>query len=346
MFPLHKLIFSQESNCLAKKYLTEEIRKDLSDKATATGFTLLKSLQSGLINVDSSIGIYAGDADSYQVLSAIIDPVIIDYHGVSSERKPQAQLEDLRQVSLANLDPTSKYIRSTRVRVARNVEGFSFTNNIDLAQRRILEKKIVCSLSNLDAEFTGEYHSFENQSEVEIGILARAGMMFPKGDRFQEAGGFNADYPCCRGMFVADDRRLRVWLNEEDHMRIISQDNSADLASVYNHLVGALAIIGKDLSFVKNDNYGYLTSCPTNIGTTMRAGVHIQLPKLDRSRHLLETIVKKNDLQIRGTSGENTEVMDSVFDISNKRRLGISEFEIITTLHRGLQEIIAAEEGL
>ena len=139
---------------------------------------------------------------------------------------------------------------------------------------------------------------------------------------------------------------MRVWVNEEDHMRIISQDTSSDLSGVFNLLCKALLVLEQTLNFEKDDTYGYLTSCPTNIGTTMRAGVHIHLQKLNQNRTLLTSLTKAHGLQIRGTGGEKTQVDNAVFDISNHRRLGISEVDIIKNLHRGLQKIISTEKNL
>ncbi|MGL1930492.1 MAG: phosphagen kinase [Desulfotalea sp.] len=342
---MYNKIFPADSRCLAKKYLTDDLFVNLRGQKTASGFTINKAIKSGVENVDSSIGIYAGDVESYQTFSAIFDHVISDYHRLQ-DGCSQSKIENFSKVELEILDPENKYIKSTRVRVARSVNGFNFTNNIDLAERRLLEKKVLSSLGYLGDKFAGEYRSFQNLNETEIGSIARAGLFFSKGDRFQESAGFNVDYPACRGIFASHDRRLRIWLNEEDHLRVISQAADSNLSAVFNHLVDALGELDTNLSFVKNERYGYLTSCPTNIGTSMRAGVHIQLRKLDSNRPLLDSIIERNDLQLRGTSGEKTDVQDAIFDISNRRRLGISEVQIITNLHKGLQEIIAAEENL
>lgn len=102
----------------------------------------------------------------------------------------------------------------------------------------------------------------------------------------------------------------------------------------------------QNLLFAKDDTYGYLTSCPTNLGTAMRAGVHIRLPMLNRNRSLLNDLTTIHNLQIRGTSGEKTKVDNAVFDISNRRRLGLPETDIIRELHQGLLAIICTENNL
>lgn len=129
-------------------------------------------------------------------------------------------------------------------------------------------------------------------------------------------------------------------------MRIISQDGSSNLSTVFNHLIHALQVLEAKLFFAKDDFHGYLTTCPTNLGTSMRAGVHIRLNLLQHNFQLLSSITRAHNLQIRGTKGEKTCIDGGVFDISNRQRFGITEAEIINTLHRGLLVIIDAEKKL
>jgi len=332
---------SKESKSLVKKYLTKEIFQALEPESTDSGFTLEQAIRSGILNPDSSIGIYAGDAQSYKTFAAIFDPIIHEYHGISNREK---HISSLEAVYLSTPDPDGEYILSTRIRIARNLQGFCFTNHIELEQRRIVERMIADALSSLKDDLKGEYHSFELLAQSAARTSKE--MQFEKGDRFQDAAGINSDFPQCRGVFHTPDKHLRVWVNEEDHMRIISQDASSDLSGVFNLLCKALVVLERTLGFEKDDTYGYLTSCPTNIGTTMRAGVHIRLEKLNQNRTLLTSLTKAHGLQIRGTGGEKTQVDNAVFDISNHRRLGISEVDIIKNLHRGLLNIISTEKNL
>ena len=326
--------FDATSRCLVKKHLSPELYTKLKNHSTASGFTLDDAIRSGVVNSDSAIGIYAGDAESYDVFKEIFDPVIEEYHGVGQGNK---HISDFSPVELTNTDPEEKYILSTRVRVARNVAQFPFANNIKLSERLLLEKTVAQALEDLCKPFSGEYFNFEASTDTEI--------LFCKGDRFQDAAGLNADFPKGRGIFYANDKRFRVWINEEDHLRIISQDSSGDLASVFNHLCLGVFELQKSLAFAIDEKYGNLTTCPTNLGTSMRAGVHIRLPNLNENVYLLNKIVKEHQLQLRGTSGEKTEIENCVFDISNERRLGLSEVSIIKGLHKGLCAIIEAEKN-
>ena len=326
-----------------EKYLTEEIFKKLCVEATATGFTLNDAIRSGKVNLDSSVGVYCGDAESYTLFAPLLDPVVTDYH----DREPgQNKQCILRAVSLDHPDPEGKYIISSRVRVARNLTGFAFPNHMDLASRLDLEAKVGHILQLQEGDLRGCYSSYDRLSDEEFNQLRAEKLIFGKGDRFQEAAGFNRDFPKGRGAFHSDDKCFRVWVNEEDHLRIISQQPGGDIAAVFNRFISGIEVLEKQMTFAWNDRYGYLTSCPSNIGTSMRAGVHIRLKKLAEKRELLDSLVDTYKLQIRGTGGEKTAVDDGVFDLSNRQRFGLTEGEIIHGLHKGILAVIAAEKSV
>lgn len=103
---------------------------------------------------------------------------------------------------------------------------------------------------------------------------------FRQGDRFLEACGLNRDWPSGRGIFHNDAKTFLVWVNEEDQLRIISMQDGADIGAVFERLSRAATAIEKVARFAHNDHIGYITSCPTNLGTALRASVHIKLPLL------------------------------------------------------------------
>lgn len=112
-----------ESKSLLKKYLTPAVFDSLKNKKTELGATLLDVIQSGLENLDSGIGIYAPDADSYSVFGELFDPIIDDYHGgfKKDDKHPKSDFGDLD--SFVNVDPDGQYVISTRVRCGRSLEG-------------------------------------------------------------------------------------------------------------------------------------------------------------------------------------------------------------------------------
>ncbi|MFK5952915.1 MAG: phosphagen kinase [Desulfobacterium sp.] len=390
--------FSDESTSLAKKHLTKSIFNALKGKETPNGFSLPMALASGIQNHDSGIGIYAGDAESYAVFSALFSPIIEEYHGITPGT---IHGPDRSVVHLPDPDPQHQYILSTRIRVARNLAGYPFTPFIREKQRKKVTQKIIKTLECLPETLTGVYISMDpGQGQEEpppmampsnvplvskrhsspgstpnicqcdepktqhtrntkktdklkialdkkqLQALPLKSFLFKKGDRFQEAAGINRDWPSSRGYFISHDTLFRVWIHEEDHLRIISMDDHGDMATTFNRLAFALESLEDKLKFAWDDTLGYLAACPSNIGTGMRAGVHIRLPRLFNQQELLHEEARRLNLQVRGTQGEKTQVEKAVFDISNGQRLGITEKKCLQTLHRGVIRLIALEQDL
>jgi len=144
-----------------------------------------------------------------------------------------------------------------------------------------------------------------------------------------ESCGLNRDWPEGRGIFHNKEKTFLVWINEEDQLRIISMQQGADILAVFTRLSKAASEIEKVAKFAHDDHLGYITSCPTNLGTALRASVHIKLPYLSLNKAKFNEIADKYNVQIRGIHGEHTETDDGIFDISNKRRLGRSERDLV-----------------
>lgn len=330
------------SDSLVKKHLSAALFDRLKGQKTTSGFTLSHALASGIKNPDSHVGIYAGDAQSYEVFAPLLDLIIEDYHN----KKAHCLTPEFSVPDLSNPDPNGTFILSTRTRLARNLTGFCFPCHMNLQERLALEKKMTAVFKTLTGSLTGKYFSFATTAADVLDRLKKEKMSFSRGDRFQDAAGFNKGFPQGRGIFHTNDKHLIIWVGEEDHLRIISMEKSADLASVFKRLSQAVTALNNRLEFAHTPKKGFLTTCPTNIGTTMRAGVHIRLSNLDKNRPLLDKLAAQHHLQIRGTGGEKTAVRKAVFDISNEWRLGLTESDIVRTLHKGLVAIIEAEKSL
>ena len=113
----------------------------------------------------------------------------------------------------------------------------------------------------------------------------------------------------------------------------------------FARLRDALEILESKLTFVTTPSLGYITFCPSNLGTTLRASVHIKLPRLS-SNNKLKELAKEKGLQVRGTGGEHTSTVGGIVDISNIKRMGLSEVMAVSTMYKGIKEIIKAEELL
>ena len=143
-------------------------------------------------------------------------------------------------------------------------------------------------------------------------------------------------------MFINRKKTFVVWVNEEDHVRIISIEKGANLKQVYTRLVQGIKLLEKKLQFVRHEKFGYLTFCPTNIGTGLRASVHVKLPKLAANGRLKDLCDSFN-LQARGVHGEHSESLGGIYDISNKIRIGKTEFDLVNSMWNGIRKLIDEE---
>ncbi len=328
---------------LTTRFLTDQLRETLSKRRSENGFELADVLRSGTENPDSNIGAYAGDASCYEVFSELFDQVIEAYHGYTPDQQHYEQFEPLAADSVGKLNLADPRIISTRIRVGRNIKDYPFPPSISHASRLTLEAKIATILNQLTVDQKGRYYSLSQMSDSEQRELTEQHYLFKKGDRFLESAGVNRDWPSGRGIFYTAEKKFLVWVNEEDHLRIISMQQGGAIATVYERLRQAVLTIGAELPFARNNRLGYLCSCPTNLGTAMRASVHIKLPRLGQSEELAN-ICKSLNLSVRGIHGEHSESKDDIWDISNTQRLGISEIEVIKTLFQGVKSLLQEED--
>ncbi len=326
---------------LYREVLNPEVEKMLINRKTPGGITLEHIVRSGMENSDSSIGCYAGDGDSYETFAPLFDPVIAKYHGVKGEIDHGKRLISLERSADRPFDDHGLII-STRIRVGRNLTGYSFPSMISRRDRLALEEKVLGVLKGLPPETAGEYMGLGKMDEATRAGMVRDHLLFKKGDRFLESAGINRDWPEGRGIHISGDRRFLVWVNEEDHLRIIAMEEGGDIRGVFRRLVSGALYLEERLDVAFDERLGYLASCPTNLGTSMRASVHIRLPNLSKTE-TLPRICEELRLSVRGTDGEHSDVRGGIYDISNKQRLGISEEEIIQGLCSGIERLVSME---
>ncbi|XP_043277717.1 arginine kinase-like [Venturia canescens] len=335
-----------ESPSMLKKYLTRDVFDTLKNRFTSYGSGLRDVIQSGLANPDSGIGVYAPDPESYETFRELFDPIIHDYHAGFRSMDVQPKLEWGDGELLGDLDPTGKYVVSTRVRCGRSLKGFPFNPTMKEAHYRDIQTKVSKALESLDGELQGKYHPLEGMDKQTQQTLIDEHFLFKEGDRFLQAANACRYWPVGRGIFYNKAKTFLVWCNEEDHIRVISMEKGGNLSSTYGRLVRAMNKLGKMLEFSSDNRLGFLTFCPTNLGTTIRASVHIKLPKLSADFPKLLEIAETYHLQVRGTRGEHSDSEGGIYDISNKRRIGLTEFEALVEMRDGIRELITMEQIL
>lgn len=327
---------------LTEKYLPKDVWRMLSIR-TSFGSTIYDCVRSAVYHPDSNVGLYAPDPESYDTFAEVFHPVIADYHKVDvANLKSIHDLGDAEKLE----DLPQNYqdqIVSTRVRVGRTVKGYPMAAKLTRAQRLEIEAKVRESTSKLTGDLAGTYRSLVDMSYDEKHALIEEHILYNDADDvyLRDANGYD-DWPVGRGIFMNHAKNFIVWVNEEDHIRIISMQKGASLKQVWGRLCTAIAAMESIMEFVRHDKFGYLTFCPTNIGTGLRASVHVKVPKTADSGKLNE-ICSSMDLQPRGIHGEHTESVGGVYDISNKIRIGRTEWDLINTMWIGVKKLLDNE---
>ena len=154
------------------------------------------------------------------------------------------------------------------------------------------------------------------------------------------------DWPEGRGIFHNDAKTFLMWVNEEDQTRIISMEKGGDVKGVFARLARGIKAVGDCVKaesgkdYALSEQYGYIHSCPTNLGTGMRASVHVDLPGWTKySVDKLKARCEELHLQPRGTRGESGGQTGHTYDISNKHRLGYSEVELVQKMIDGVNTL-------
>jgi len=219
-------------HCIAKEVFEMVNVAGELDVYTATGWSLDKATITAQ-KMKQHVGIYAGDDESYKVFSAVFDEVIKKYHNVDVS-KNKAVPEDYSPKTVPQLPPEGKRaIKSTRIRTARNLAGFPFTNNMSKEQRLEIQS-LLCQVFDgfTDERLKGTYYSIADMTEEEQQKLIDAHYMFTTDDYCLETVGTYDDWPAGRGIFINDRKEefgtFIVWCGEEDQMRIMAMDKGSD----------------------------------------------------------------------------------------------------------------------
>src|ERR1700742_5151496 len=231
--------------------------------------------------------------------------------------------------------PHHQIVVSSRVRLARNLKTFAFPGWAKKHERlQILEtiKPQVEGLSEMSDSFSvysQDLSALEKQVLVERHLISRE----------HAAKGV--------GSAVVMNRRqtLSIMINEEDHLRMQSIRSGLQLRSAFKLVDKVDSTLESKLDLAYDQRLGYLTACPTNVGTGMRASAMLHLPGLVLSELINQVIqaVSKIGLAVRGLYGEGTEAMGNLFQISNQTTLGEKEEEIISRLSKVIETIIEKE---
>ncbi len=222
---------------------------------------------------------------------------------------------------------------STRIRLARNVDGYPFPSRLkDQAKAHSLIKKISASANRIE-EFSLYYMS--NIDEKKAEALIENHLISPA----------LMDNERCSAVLISNDKTISIMVNEEDHLREQCIVKGLSLDKAYSRLILIDEAISKTVKFAFDENLGYLTACPTNVGTGMRASVMMFLPATTINGKMQRVIrdVVKLGLTVRGVYGEGSEAKGYTYQISNEVTLGITEEEIMQKVNSIAKQLIEIE---
>ena len=232
--------------------------------------------------------------------------------------------------------PHADMVLSTRIRLARNLREVPFTHRARDEQLQGVLSSVTGAAQGSALLSGGLLLKMQDCSAVERQVLVERHLVS------HELG----DGARPRGIYVAPDDRVSIMINEEDHLRLQSLTPGFQLAEAWSLADRADDDLDQSLEYAFSDEIGYLTACPTNAGTGLRASVLIHLPALvllEEIQRVLKSIMQVG-LNVRGLYGEHSEIMGNLFQISNQTTLGRSERDSIESLERVTRQIIETEE--
>lgn len=233
--------------------------------------------------------------------------------------------------------PDSDVVISSRVRLARNLENYKFSPLLTESDASKLVDEVKELTTPLAEKDDRKYYScnIKSLSDIDKTAMVERHIVSP----------LLAEKEQTTGLILSDDETVSIMINEEDHVRIQAIVGGMKLDEAYE-IANKIDDIAYDkLGFAFDEKYGYMTSCPTNVGTGLRASCMVFLPALSAARMIPKIIeeVGRYGVTIRGIYGEGTKSLGSIYQISNQKTLGNSEREIIESLKRIVDQVVKQE---
>ncbi len=239
------------------------------------------------------------------------------------------EFNDLTSTSgewLRGSGPEADIVISSRIRLARNLADYPFLARATEADRAAIEKSLRSCVANLKASHrlneatlyidVGNLEYLDRQFLVERQLISRE----------------HADASGARAVVIDPAEKFSLMINEEDHLRLQVMQSGLNLHSAWEQMTQLDDLIEEQVTYAFSDKLGYLTACPTNVGTGIRVSVMLHLPGLVITRQIEKVFksLQKINLAVRGLYGEGSQAMGDFYQISNQITLGLTEEELIT----------------
>merc|ERR1712088_1004779 len=285
-------------------------------KQTPSGYTIDHVIQTGVDNPGHpfimTVGAVAGDEESYETFAEFFDPVIEARH--NGYKPTDKHKTDLNSSKIRGGCFDEKYVLSSRVRTGRSIRGFALPPWNSRAERRRIGTIVTEALDSMEGNFQGKYYGLNGMSENEQDTLIKEHFLFDKPvSPLLTCSGMARDWPDQRG----------IWHNNSKNFLVRANGNE----------------------FMWNEHLGFILTCPSNLGTGVRAGVHAALPKLSEHARFDELLTKLR-LQKRGAGGVDCAAEGGLCDISNADRLGFSEVQLVQMVIDGVNMLVDCEKKL
>ena len=233
-------------------------------------------------------------------------------------------------------DILSEVVISSRIRLARNIAGYEFLSCLSTDRQQQLLDKIKETLLSLDLGGKVDYVDIDQVSDIERSLFVERHLISQR----------HAKGTGPRGVVIAKDEAFTAMINEEDHLRIQVYAAGLQLHACWERINRIDDAIEQKLDYAFDTRRGYLTACPTNLGTGIRVSVMLHLPALKMTGQIEKFMQAARDcnLAVRGLFGEGTEAVGDFFQLSNQVTLGVSEKQIVDDFsERIVPKIIAYE---
>ncbi len=234
--------------------------------------------------------------------------------------------------------PDNDVVISTRIRLARNIRGHKMPWRSNQCERQEVEAKLKSGIADSQIIPEGAYWSIDDLSETERRLLVERHLISP-----ELAKGRGS-----RGVIFAPTENLSIMTNEEDHLRIQGIHRGLQLEETWRVTNQIDSVLESRLPFAVSSRWGYLTACPTNVGTGLRVSVMLHLPVLVHTDQIkkVHTAASRVGLVVRGLYGEGTKASGDFYQISNQVTLGRDEVQILRDVRTMVLKIIEWERGL
>lgn len=231
--------------------------------------------------------------------------------------------------------PESEIVISSRVRLARNIRTYRFMTKMDAAERTACEQLIQQQVADAKVAQGGMYLPVHKLDPMDRKFLVERHLISKEHE--------DAQHP--RSVIIGDNEAVAIMVNEEDHIRLQVLQSGFQLVEAWRLCTKIDDALEQRLDYAFSPQLGYLTACPTNVGTGMRVSVMLHLPALVITRHIEKVFqaVAKINLAVRGLYGEGTEASGHFYQISNQVTLGRNEEEIVKNVEQVIPTIVGYE---